>query len=435
MVKLEHPLSKNMELVATHDLNGQPGFQMALQVMNGHYYLYVTTYYHQGWQILDVTDPKHIICKHLDDPRGKSGTVHPKIQIADGIMITASGQRVRFLPMEGVDYDDYDSGIEIWDVKTDPMNPKLLGYWDNGGGEGIDGNNTHRNYYDGGRYVYTTSTCPGFLNNILRIIDIIDPANPKEVGRWYLKEQWLDGMDHVEWDTSKIQPGSLSPYPGYKHYHLHMPQVKDGYAYLAYCGYGLVILDVHDVTRPKYVGSLKIDPPFSDFISCHTALPMSGYNKDYLILTQEMGGDGRHAQFAGIVDISDKTQPTLVSMFPPYSVPEDAPFKNYVEKGGRPGLHNFHQPQGQPHYENRPDCQYLTCFNGGIRVYDTSDIFNLREIAYYIPADPEKDAWPIPKMMNDGQIIARCEDVLVDDRGYIYMTDSNGGLSVLRCLV
>ena len=328
MVKIEHPLSKNMELVSTHDLNGQPGFQMALQVVDGHYYLYVTTYYHQGWQILDVTDPTHMICKHLDDPRGKSGTVHPKIQIADGIMITASGQRVRFLPMEGVDYDDYDSGIEIWDVKTDPMNPTLLGYWDNSGGEGIDGNNTHRNYYDGGRYVYTTSTCPGFLNNILRIIDIIDPAHPKEVGRWYLKEQWLDGMDHVEWDVNKIQPGSLSPYPGYKHYHLHMPQVKDGYAYLAYCGYGLVILDVHDVTRPKYVGSLKIDPPFSDFISCHTALPMSGYNKDYLILTQEMGGDGRHAQFAGIVDISDKEHPTLVSMFPPYSVPEDAPFKN-----------------------------------------------------------------------------------------------------------
>ena len=49
-----------------------------------------------------------------------------------------------------------------------------------------------------------------------------------EVGRWYLKEQWLDGMDHVEWDTDKIDPDSLCPYPGYKHYHLHMPQVKDG---------------------------------------------------------------------------------------------------------------------------------------------------------------------------------------------------------------
>lgn len=68
-------------------------------------------------------------------------------------------------------------------------------------------------------------------------------------------------------------------------------------------------------------------------------------------------------------------------------------------------------------------------------MYDTSDVFNLREIAYYIPEDPKEDCWPIPPMMNDGQVIARCEDVLVDDRGYIYMTDSNGGLSVFRCLV
>ena len=96
MVKVEKPLSKNMELVAWHDLNGQPGFQMALQVVGGRYYLYVTTYYHQGWQILDVTDLDHIQCRHLDDPRGKSGTVHPKIQIADGIMITASGAACPF---------------------------------------------------------------------------------------------------------------------------------------------------------------------------------------------------------------------------------------------------------------------------------------------------------------------------------------------------
>ncbi len=69
MIRVEKPLSKNMERVAYHDLNGQPGFQMALQVVDGRYYLYVTTYYHQGWQILDVTDMDNIICKHLDDPR------------------------------------------------------------------------------------------------------------------------------------------------------------------------------------------------------------------------------------------------------------------------------------------------------------------------------------------------------------------------------
>ena len=125
-------------------------------------------------------------------------------------MITASGQRVRFLPMEGVDYDDYDAGIEIWDVKTDPMNPKLLGFWSNGGGVGIDGVNTHRNFYAGGRYVYTTSSCPGFLNNIFRIIDIIDPAHPVEIGRWYLKEQcWTEWIMWIGIQTKLIRMPSV----------------------------------------------------------------------------------------------------------------------------------------------------------------------------------------------------------------------------------
>ena len=45
------------------------------------------------------------------------------------------------------------------------------------------------------------------------------------------------------------------------------------------------------------------------------------------------------------------------------------------------------------------------------------------------------DLWPIPSMMNDGQVISRCEDVLVDDQGSrLRTTDSNGGLSIFRCL-
>ena len=83
-VKVEKPLSKNMELVAYHDLNGQPGFQMALQVVDGRYYLYVTTYYHQGWQILDVTDMDHICCKHLDDPGENQGQFTRKSRLRMG---------------------------------------------------------------------------------------------------------------------------------------------------------------------------------------------------------------------------------------------------------------------------------------------------------------------------------------------------------------
>ena len=59
-----------------------------------------------------------------------------------------------------------------------------------------------------------------------------------------------------------------------------------------------------------------------------------------------------------------------------------------------------------------------------------------KEIAYYIPPDPEK--WMTPgraKAQDGGKTSIATEDVLVDKRGYIYVTDSNMGLHVLRCMV
>jgi hypothetical protein len=244
MKQIEKPMLNNMELINYHDLEGKPGFQMALQIVNGKSYLYVARYYHVGWSVLDVTDVNNIKHVNIDEPRGKEATVTPKVQVADGLMIAALGQRTHFLSMPGVNLENYDAGIEIFDVKGDPMNPKFLGFWSNEGGAGIDGINTHRNYFDGGRYVHATSSAPGFRNGIYRIIDIIDPKNPVEVGRWWLNEQWMDGKDYVERNP-------LDPKSGYKHYHLHMPQIQNDKAYLAYSGYGLLSRALAAVTRPK----------------------------------------------------------------------------------------------------------------------------------------------------------------------------------------
>jgi hypothetical protein len=161
---------------------------------------------------------------------------------------------------------------------------------------------------------------------------------------------------------------------------------------------------------------------------------MSGKNSNYLILTEE-AAEARQAGFAGIVDISDPAAPTLVSQFPNPQIPADASFGNYLAKGGPIGWHNFHQSQGHPDLEDREDRQYSTNFNAGVRVWDISDIYNVREIASYIPKDPEKNAWPIPDMLSRSAICANPQDLLVDKRGYIYVTDSNGGLSILRCTV
>ena len=48
--------SKNIDVLGYHDLNDRPGFQMALQEVNGKYYLYCASFRHPGITILDVTD-------------------------------------------------------------------------------------------------------------------------------------------------------------------------------------------------------------------------------------------------------------------------------------------------------------------------------------------------------------------------------------------
>ena len=48
--------------------------------------------------------------------------------------------------------------------------------------------------YNGGPYLYLTADCPGYIAEILRILDISDPKEPKEIGRWWKPEQFADGQ-------------------------------------------------------------------------------------------------------------------------------------------------------------------------------------------------------------------------------------------------
>lgn len=148
-------LMKNMEFVGIDDLNGKPGFQMAMQKANGRYYLYATSFRWNGINILDVTDPtnpkkiKWMEGFWVDDSI-HDGQSTPKIQIADGIMVLAHGGTMDVL--HGTPKGNilpYWGGISIWDVKTDPENPKLLSKFHCGGGPGV-----HRFFYNGGNYGY-----------------------------------------------------------------------------------------------------------------------------------------------------------------------------------------------------------------------------------------------------------------------------------------
>ena len=52
----------------------------------------------------------------------------------------------------------------------------------------------HRFFYDGGRYCHLSATCKGFRGFIYVILDLIDPSNPVEAGRWWMPDQWLAGQ-------------------------------------------------------------------------------------------------------------------------------------------------------------------------------------------------------------------------------------------------
>jgi hypothetical protein len=107
--------------------------------------------------------------------------------------------------------------------------------------------------------------------------------------------------------------------------------------------------------------------------------------------------------------------------------PEEMGVENFYAHGGRFGPHNQHHPNHQACLEDRDDLAYLTYFNAGLRVYDIRDARAPKEIAYFIPPDPKERIGTKPT-----QLVAQAEDVLVDRRGYIYISEKNSGIFILK---
>ena len=59
---------------------------------------------------------------------------------------------------------------------------------------------------------------------------------------------------------------------------------------------------------------------------------------------------------------------------------------------------------------------------------DVSDVQVPKEIGYFMPPKPTKRFGPMP----EDDLVVQTEDVLVDRRGYTYITDKNQGIYILR---
>ena len=336
-------------------------------------------------------------------------------------------------------------GIQIYDIKTDPVNPKFLGSWDTG----VKGNNgVHRFYYNGGRYVHMASEGNRFEGLIYRIVDIEDPSAPVEVGNWWLPNQFVDGYPGRTFDPLAPHGPIFDPEFMQKASLHGPPFVLDDVAYCGYSGEGMIILDVKDVTRPKMIGQLKLQPPFSSYRSgakTHTALPLPGRN--LVVVTNEgerfpwfskdiIGGQPQALNNLHMVDVSNLAEPVLVGEFPYPEVPENYPWPDFNDCGlgcnGPLGPHNIHEPMSnKPWLDQDPNRIYCCYFHAGMRVYDTSNQFHIKELAYFIPPTPTER-----RVSSDrGPLLPLTEDVIVDDRGNIFMSTYADGLYVLRMTI
>ena len=401
--------ASNMKAIGYSGADGRGGsFKLAIRQVANRWYLYTGHEWDRGWTILDVTDAANP--KFVKFVPGPDNTNTIQMEFHDNIMVTALQRKQ---PTWGGDPNrPNEEGVLIWDI-SDPVNWKQLSHWKTGS-IGV-----HRAGYPGGKYASLAARMPGYRGQILVFLDISDPANPKEAGRWWMPGQ-KEGEEPARSDISFHGPAMIS---------------DDGKT--AYLGYGpaVVILDISDISKPKPIGQLTISPPFGGLVA-HDVLPIPGKNMLYVHGEATGGGDEPNGALAcsspltisAMIDIKDPKKPRLMSIFPEPAPPKGLPYTNFCDKGGRFGPHNTNLEYHLPDVEKQGDLIYVTYFNAGLRIYDIKDPRLPKEVGWFIPPTPTKRYGPLPY----DKLVSQTEDVLVDTRGNIYISDKNWGVFVLR---
>lgn len=443
---------KNMEVVGFHDADNHYLFQTQLyKTKDGRYYLYGGCFYGYGVEIIEVTDPahpRHVQYMPVMDPEEYPYMSTPKVQICEDLMIVANGNCIPIIHGPAPEhYKPAPGGVHIYSLKDDPEHPEKLSFWDTGDDDN-PGAGVHRFTYNGGKYLHLSATAPGFIGYIYRIIDISDPRHPVEAGRWWNPGQFLGNQTKATQEKNIHGWNGFDTYPGYVHF--PFADTDRNLTFISCVGAGFKILDISNPQVPQVLGEVQMTPPFATKFGgalCHTFMPILGTNyavgmqegERFWCYSKEIHDKFGTQAMCGIemFDVSDPTDPVLIAVFPYPEVPEDFPYKNFnycgMDYPGPLGPHNLHEPMShKPWLENRKDRVYDCYFHAGLRVYDVSDPFVPKEIAYFIPPNPEKPLWEL-EMAN--KPLGTAEDVVVDDRGYIYLNTMHDGVYILKSLV
>ena len=410
----EPDFARNMRFVGHSDQGSRPD---GVQVMVHRRHAYVGHMFSKGFSVIDVRDPKNP--RPVNYLAAPQGTWNIHLQTHDDLLLVINAKDM-FAAAEFADEHayykgqlgrvvgtadaapkstrDWTAGLAVYDI-SQPAEPRRIGFMP------VKGGGIHRVWYTGGRWAYASALLDGFTDYIFITIDMSDPGNPREAGRY-----WIAGMNQAA--------GEIPGWPATRRFGLHHAIVDGDIAYAAWRDAGMVVIDVTDRAKPKLIAHRDGSPPFGG--GTHNCLPLP--DRDLLVVLDEAVLDHQEDGVKNIwlFDNYEKSNPVSMATFPQ---PAEA---NYKSKGGHFGPHNIH--------ENRPgtfvssETIFATYQNAGIRVFNIRDPFRPNEVGAFVPPAPARMMDHRP---NRARVI-QSADVFVDARGLIYATDYNAGLFILE---
>ena len=303
------------------------------------------------------------------------------------------------------------AGFDIFDIGT-PESPRLVSHFD---ASGPHSRGVHAVWFVDGEYVHMAGGAADF-----------EPTHPND-DQFYRVIDVRDRARPVEvgrWWYPGTRKGDAAPPPrrldpkfdtGFRAHNTNVFPQRPDRAYVGYIDGGAVILDISDKAQPKLVSIWNYSPPFNGF--CHTVLPL--FERGLLIVSDEcVRDDGKDwPKLVRVVDARVETNLVPIATFPP------APYETFAHRGGRSGSHNLHENLPVPASWQSDQIIVGAFFNQGVRAYDVSNPYQPQEVAYFVPG--------APRMSPAGAV--QLNDVYVDDRRIVFTVDRFvGGLYALE---
>jgi hypothetical protein len=389
------------------DQGGRPD---GVQVMVVNRHAYIGHMFSDGITVVDVADPRTPKPVHfIACPRNTRAS---HIQVHEGLLLAVNAANVWALQQYEKEQDyfgksladsfsrrdrSFAAGMRVFDL-ANPAEPREIGFMP------VEGIGLHRIWWVGGRYAYASAHFEGFTDHILAVIDMADPARPEIVGRW-----WFPGMHRAG--------GETPAWPQGQRWALHHMITAGGLGYGAWRDGGFTVMDLADPAAPKLLAHRNWCPPYGG--GTHTPLPLPG--RGLAIVADEATSNrcAKSLAYTWVVDVRKPDNPVTIGTLP---TPSEADF---CARGGKFGPHNLH--------ENRPgsfqseELVFATYHNAGVRAFDISDAHEPREVARFIPPAPER----VVDIRPGAERVTQSTDVFAATDGTLYVTDTNGGLSIL----